>query len=382
MRRSLAGAVLGLSLVIASVAWASFVLTHTVLDPTRSERLADQVLENQVLRGALVNRLSDAIDLALPPALPVPPDVIDQAADQALDDPRTESLIRDGLVRVHQNALAGIDEPVVLNADSLGEASRAALVEGRPELDAALPAAPKLELVIPTTGLSWLGRLRQLALQATWILGTASVIGMLTALVVTRDRPASLRRVSSWAFGASAFWLIVGVAIPFAAQSVAPVSMAYVAALVDVFFSSMIPPAIVLAVLGVALRLAAFGWSRSQRTRGARLLRSPRSPGRDARVGGSVGSRRSNVATVPAANAGPSSTTFRAPTDQSASSQPAANDSPWAQQPSSSAYSQPDPTQALPTTGPNEEQRADPGPAAEERPATPRWVEGVGYIDD
>ena len=71
MRRGLAGLILGLSLAIASLAWAGFVMNHTVLDPGRSERLADQMLENETLRAALVSRLADSMAAALPEGTPI-----------------------------------------------------------------------------------------------------------------------------------------------------------------------------------------------------------------------------------------------------------------------------------------------------------------------
>ena len=53
MRRGLASLIIGLSLVVASLSWAGFILSRTVLDPGRSERLAAQLLEHDGVREAL-----------------------------------------------------------------------------------------------------------------------------------------------------------------------------------------------------------------------------------------------------------------------------------------------------------------------------------------
>ncbi|NNE96241.1 MAG: hypothetical protein HKN24_09460, partial [Acidimicrobiales bacterium] len=72
MRRSLSALVLGLSLVVASIAWAGFTLTQTALDPGRSQELADQVLDNPRFRSALVSVLADRLESLLPEGTALP----------------------------------------------------------------------------------------------------------------------------------------------------------------------------------------------------------------------------------------------------------------------------------------------------------------------
>ena len=47
---------------MATASWAGFTLSRTILDPGRSERLAEQLLENPQVREALVDRLADAVE--------------------------------------------------------------------------------------------------------------------------------------------------------------------------------------------------------------------------------------------------------------------------------------------------------------------------------
>ncbi len=348
MRRGLAGLILGLSLVLASVSWAGFVLTNTVLDPGRSERLADQLLDNEALRAALVGRLVAAMEASLPAEVPIPRQQLEQAADVALDDPRVDAMVRDGIVRTHRNALEGNTEPVVLDASALGAATRDALIGVRPELAVVLPEAPPLTVELPTAGLSWLGRLRNLAQRVSTVLGLAALAGVALSLLVAKNRPAILRRVSIWAFGASAFWLVVGYGVPFLAKTVAPSSTAIISAMIDVFFGAMIRPAVLMGAFGGVLLVASMLWAAASQRRGAAILQPARSgaspgPGR----GGTSSNIRPSMAVPPAVT--PPTVT-----------------------PPAAAPPRVDATQVYPTMAP----RPAPQPAPQ-----PQWVEGVGYVE-
>jgi hypothetical protein len=277
---------MGLSLVVASASWAGFILSRTVLDPGRSERLADHLLDNEEVRATITERLADAVEARIPDEVPVGRETIDAAAAAALDDPRVEDLIRDGIVQAHQNALNGIDEPVTLDASALGAAGRDAVVAQRPELDAVLPAAPELEVELPNTGLAWLGSVKDAVDRFTRIGAVISLLGISIAFLLARNRPAALRRVAYWAFAASAFWIVAAYAIPAVLERLAPSSVAIAMAAIDVFFGAMITPAIVLACLGASLLLVSLLWPLLIRRRGAASLdrgsRPPRQPAYEA----------------------------------------------------------------------------------------------------
>lgn len=379
MRRGLAGLILGLSLVLASVSWAGYVLTNTVLDPGRSERLADQLLDNEALRSALVGRLVAAMEASLPAAVPVPRQQLEQAANVALDDPRVDTMVRDGIVRTHRNALEGNTEPVVLDATALGAATRDALIGVRPELAAVLPEAPPVNIELPTAGLSWLGRLRNLAQRVSTILGAAAALGVILSLFVAKNRPAILRRVSIWAFGASAFWLVVGYGVPFLAKTVAPSSTAIIAAMIDVFFGAMIRPAVLMGGFGVLLLMASMLWGSASQRRGATILQPARRDAGGDRTGPGRGGISSNVR--PPGQTSPDQTrAVRPPTPQQPSPRPtvappatparvdATQVHPTQAYPAQVHPAQIHPTQIHPTVG------AQPSP-------THRWVEGVGYVE-
>lgn len=272
MRRGLASVVMGLSLLLASASWAGFILSRTVLDPGRSERLADTLLENEDVREVIVNRLADSVETQIPADVPVTRETIETAADIALDDPRVEAFFRDGIVQAHQNALEGNDDPIMIDATALGAAGRDAVVAQRPELDAVLPVAPAVEVELPSTGLAFLGTIKRNVDRYTLIGAVVSVLGMVLAFVLARNRAAALRRVAFWAFGAAFFWVAVAYAVPWVLGRIAPSSVSIAMAAIDVFFSAMIRPAVTLGVIGVVLLLVSFVWPAIERRRPAAKL--------------------------------------------------------------------------------------------------------------
>lgn len=275
MRRGIASLIMGLSLVVASASWAGFILSHTVLDPGRSETLADTLLDNEAVRAVIVDRLADAVEAQIPASVPVTRDTIELGAEIALEDPRIEAVVRDGIVRSHQNALAGIDEPVTLDASALGEVGREAVVDLRPELDEALPPAPTLAVELPGNGLSWLGGVKNAVDRFTQVSAALALIGITAAFVLARNRAGALRRVAFWAFGASAFWVAVAYGVPKVLEQIAPSSVSIATAIIDVFLGAMVRPALIMAGVGVALLLLSFIWPAIARRRPAAMLDRP-----------------------------------------------------------------------------------------------------------
>ncbi len=272
MRRGLASLLLGLSLVVASFSWAGFTLSRTILDPGVSERLADQLLDDESVRSALTTRMADSLEEQLPDEVPVPREIVEGAAQTAIDDPRVESVIRDGFVQAHQNALNGEDEPITIETSAIGEAGRDALVGVDPVLETFLPSAPSIGVELPTTGLAWIGSVKDFVDRYTILGAFVAAIGALIALLIAKKRAVVFRRVAYWAFGAAAFWLIIGYGVPWLLSLVSPTSSAFASALVRIFFNEMIRPAITMAIFGVIMLVTSLIWPIFARRRGANKL--------------------------------------------------------------------------------------------------------------
>ncbi len=275
MRRSLSALVLGFSLFLGSMSWSGFSITHTVLDPGGSEELADQLFESPALRSALVSVMADRIEGLLPEGIAVPREQLEFVAGRTLDDPAVQLLVRQGLVKVHQKALRGDSSPTQLHATAVGTTARNVLVAERPELEERVPQAPAIQVELPSAGLSYLGSIRAGLVQASLIFGLVGAAGACIALFVARNRPMVLRRLAYWAFGTAAFWLIISLAIPMAADVLSPRSGVLAGAIASVMFGAMIPGALTLAGLGLALLVGSFVWRQFGRRRGAHMVGTP-----------------------------------------------------------------------------------------------------------
>jgi len=411
MRRGLASLIIGLSLIVATVSWAGFTLSRTILDPGRSERLAEQLLENPQVREALVDRLSDAVEPQIPAEVPVSRGLIETGAETALDDPRVKALIVDGVVQYHRNALEGNPEPVVIDAAALGSASRDSLVAVRPELDQFLPAVPVIQLELPTTGFTWLATLKRFVDRFTLLGALVALAGGTLALLVAQDRGAVLRRVAFWGYGAAAFWIVVGFAVPRLADLLSPTSGAIASAAVDVFFGAMIRPAVTLAIVSTVVLIIGFLLPAISGRRGARMVQPRGGPTGPPAVAapGPIARPATRPAPAPAAPVSPASIT-RAPSGTTAA-MPTSNGGaritpdPTLIAPSPGAATQtaridntaemPRPTTTATTAATSRTEPLGhassaasttpiPGPAdaAQTIETPPEWEEGIGYVDE
>ncbi len=366
MRKGFAGLILGLSLVVASVSWAGFIMSRTVLDPGRSERLSVQVFENEELRAVLVSRLAESLGDALPGEVVVPSQTLEAAASLALDNPAVQQLVQTAIVDTHKAALEGNAQPVVIDSAILSNALRGSLVQSNPNLETALPQVPSASIELPTTGLNFLGTIKGFVDQVTLLAALAGLAGAATALGITNDRPSILRRVSFWAFGASVFWLIVGFGVPYLAGLIGPASSSLTTAAVDVFFGAMITPAISMGAVGIGLVAASVLWSSLATRNPARVAQPARAP---------RGAGAKNTATrLGAASATPAVEAHGRPLPSQPVDQTVVQSRPVAGG-DAAPSARPGPT-AMPVSP---EPSFD--PAADRARPEPIWIEGRGYVE-
>ena len=238
MRRALAAALLGISLWIGSLAWSAYLMTRTVLDPDRSEAVADALLEDEAVRAQLEANIARSVAAAVPDGAPVAEDDIRAGASTALSSPAVEAVFRDALVRTHQAFLGVGDTPKT----------------------AALLGAPDVQVPLPTDRLPNLGPVREAADDAVPLLAGASAAGIALALLVARNRRAIVRRAGMWAVGLSALVLMVAYGLPALARLVLPGQAAIVTALVTALAGAARMPAVTLAAVGAAGIVLSLVW--------------------------------------------------------------------------------------------------------------------------
>lgn len=317
MRRASAAVLLGISMWLGSLAWSGFLLLRTVLDPDRSQQVAGDIYDNEVVRDAVAANIADRIEQTLPDGAPVDRATIEAAAHTALESPAVRAVVVDAFARSHQAFLGEGEPPESLDAGAFGAAARDALVQARPDLEPFIPAAPQLAVDLPTERIPDASPVRSLFQTAVPLLAALSGIGAIVALVVAKNRPALLRRAGFWALGLSAFALAFAFGIPALAESIAPDQAAVVAALVAAIAEATRAPAVALAAAGAAALAASVLWRAAPaalggvgsvvgggdpdvRGRGATANRDiprpyrrvPSGPGADSRTGPSAGRGR------------------------------------------------------------------------------------------
>lgn len=143
MRRVAASVLVTLGLVSAGVAWWAYAARATVLDSARSERIADTLVDQPVIRDAVAERLGSALVQALPPGTPIDPTEVEAVAHRALDDPRAQAALRTAVLNSHQRLIGEYDGPVTVDVSPIAAAGRDALLAARPDLAGSFGPAPR-----------------------------------------------------------------------------------------------------------------------------------------------------------------------------------------------------------------------------------------------
>lgn len=273
IRRSIAGLVLGLSLLLASLAWSGYLALRTVLDPDRSREVAVELLDNDEVRDQLASNLAAAVTAGVPEQVPVPDGVVEAAAVRVLDDPAFEELVLTAFADTHAAFLGEGDPPEQLDLNPLAGSLRSAVVAAVPAIEGQLPAEADLRIDLPTEYIPDASPLRSFLQMLVPILAIAAAAGAVFSLVATTDRPSVLRRAGTWAIGATLFYLAIGLGLPWLLRNYAPDGAEIFAALLTAFLRSVVTPSLVLGGVGLALILVAALWPEGSRERSSRQPR-------------------------------------------------------------------------------------------------------------
>jgi hypothetical protein len=273
IRRSVAGLVLGVSLLLASLAWSGYLALRTVLDPERSREVAVELLDNDEVRDQLAQNLAATVTAAVPPEVPIPDGVVEAAAVQVLDNPAFEELILTAFADTHAAFLGEGDPPEQLDLNPVADSFRASAIAAVPALEGQLPADVDLTVDLPTEYIPDASPLRSFLQMLVPILAIAAAAGAVFALVTTTDRPSVLRRAGTWAIGSTMFYLAIGLGLPWLLRNYAPDGAEIFAALLTAFLRSVVTPSLVLGGVGLALILVSALWPEGARERAPRQPR-------------------------------------------------------------------------------------------------------------
>jgi hypothetical protein len=402
-RRAAAGVILGISLFVASLGWASFIALRTVFDPDRSQQIANDLWEDEAVKAQLADNIGIAVTALLPEQLPEGVEITDELVSAVslvvLESPALRSVVAAAFVQTHAAFLGEADLPRAVEVGEISQTVRNALVSLDPSLESVVPAAPDVSIELPTDRIPNAGPLRRALQFIVPIFATIAAVGVVVALLTTTSRPRVLRRAGVWALTSSAFVLVVSYGVPWLVGRLAPSQAEVLAAFVQAVLRAAITPSVVLASLGVIAIVVSFLWRAGQAVRsdGARVpatapASAPAPPPTEAVPSARSSARRggaSNVVHMPQVTV-PTAATPSVPA-------PPAPATPMPRRPAPAAApveppAVPDPTSVaaagrtesapLGDTPPigNSEQGPTRGFAANGEGLAPRWVDGVGWV--
>jgi hypothetical protein len=248
--------VVRLAIVAASLAWAGFVLTHTVADPGRGERIAEAVLADDAARAQVVAPMSSAVmsTTGLPPEQR---SFVDANVDRVLRDPSTAAAFVDPFAGSWAR-LWGEDDPRPSDVDLAPVVD--AIAASTPGLGTGLlptnqfiaPAVP-----LPRAQLGWMAGVRSFVGQATLVLAVAAAVGFALGFALGNRRWV-LRRAGVWAIVAGIGWVVVPIVLVWAARRWAPGADQVVAVATEEAVGGLRATALLLVGAGVAVFASSF----------------------------------------------------------------------------------------------------------------------------
>jgi hypothetical protein len=260
MRRAAASILVTLGLICAGLAWWAYAARYTVLDPARSERIAETLIEQPVIQDAVAEGLGNALEQALPPGTPISHEQITAVAHQALADPRAMAALKATVLASHQRLVGDYDGPVTVDVSPIAAAGRDALVAARPELARAMPKAPALSIDLPTQHFPELGWLPERTRELFGLAFMLAVTFLGLGLLASSDRPKVLSRAGRWALRAGFLWALFGWAIPYVMTKIDEPRLAALGAIGVATVGPMIAPAVLLVCAGIGAMLGSRAW--------------------------------------------------------------------------------------------------------------------------
>ncbi len=199
MRRLLAALLMSAGLIVGSLTLSGWWIRQTILDPARTERVADAILQNPSVRRELAKRMVEGVAATLPPQATGPLSTFRTQIQDALESPALTDPLTVALVDVHRRLVGLSTGPVVLSPAVVTSVIQQAV----PTIDPALLATiPAVSFEVPEAKPLSTARER-----LPDVLGTGALValGLVAAAFVVHPRRAILlTRLGWWMIGISA----------------------------------------------------------------------------------------------------------------------------------------------------------------------------------
>lgn len=251
MLRLLSRLLLAAAILAGSVAWAAWVFTRTIGDPSRAPRIAAAVLADPTARAEVAADLAGGYSTALASqGVTTSRRTLDDAVSSALADPAVAATVQAAVAASEQAALSGTGSLTRVDLAPLSAAVAAHLATAAPAVAAGVEAVPSSALQISVPHIPLISRLRtaanrdvsRLALLALACAAGAAALG---------PRPIVLRRCGLWAVLAGGSWVLLPWLTGFAARTFARSQVALLHTAIGTATSAITPTAAVLVAAGV-----------------------------------------------------------------------------------------------------------------------------------
>ena len=209
VRRALAGALIGLGLVLGSLTLSGWWARETVLEPERTEEVADAVLGNDTVRRELARRVVGAVAATLPPEATGPAELFRDDLEDALASPAMVAPFRLVVVDVHRALLGETAGPVVIDPATVATAVSAAVPGLDPALLGSLPAV-RFDVPKASPMATAKDRLPGLLRAGLWV----SLALVAAGFLVDSRHDRALVRIGWWLLGASVAQLFLLYLVP------------------------------------------------------------------------------------------------------------------------------------------------------------------------
>lgn len=270
VRRFVSGLCLTLMFVAVSLAQTAWWVSSTLGDTATFRDAVRRVAADPDVRAAMGDDLAGVLagdaDLSAKQS-----GELRGAVDAAVADPAFGDALAATLGGVHAALLAGRNPAAGLDLGAVQDQVRTSLASVDPRLAAVVPRAPLVREIDPGR-LPWIPRVIGWIGTAVPLLVVAAALLLGLAVLVSRDRPRTLRRAGFVLIATVMLTLITRFVLPTMLLPLLPAGVvrALGAAVTSFLLGALIPGLVITTAVGVALVAAGYAWSRT-RARPARL---------------------------------------------------------------------------------------------------------------
>jgi hypothetical protein len=245
----------------AWIGYDAWLVSHVVLDPNSTRSAAHALLETPAVRRGLADDLTRDLNRKLPAAAKNPR--VRPAVAAALRDPRVTNAFADTVVHIQQTILNDGDSArFTVDGRALNDALHDALAPRDPRLAAQVERLPPLDVRVKANNLPHLHDPRTAA-DGVAVLGIIAALLLITASLLLQHDRRSIARVGRRTAYLAITPLIVFAVLPRVLEQSSGDEPGIAAVLLRTYGNRVLPSAIGLVIVGLAIVVGAIVWPRA-----------------------------------------------------------------------------------------------------------------------